>query len=182
MIEGQHGLLSGAFKAGDVLIAPLAGRKGSVECIIQKIVHDEDQVVAYCDDAAFIAIEGLDGVKAMVQEDSMIAEAITNPEPLYEGEGESRKMNVTPFQAACIACTFYEIATDVHGMLAGASKAAVKKKGEWHASNMSKGKGIAKKVARHALKGLSVIGCIRCLAGAANDAVNAIKDALDLDA
>ena len=82
MIEGQHGLLSGAFKAGDVLIAPLAGRKGSVECIIQKIVHDEDQVVAYCDDAAFIAVEGVDGVKAVVQEDSMIAETITNPEPM----------------------------------------------------------------------------------------------------
>ena len=83
--------LSEDLSAGDVLVSELVGGSGSVECIVQKAVRQDGQIIAACNDAVFMTMGS--GVKVIAQEDSLFVDAIVDPEHISAEEAERKLSN-----------------------------------------------------------------------------------------
>ena len=103
---------------------------------------------------------------------------------LYEGEGESRKMNISAWHVACFLCTLYDIVNaaepGVEIMKSGATQIGQKVAedftlGRW----MSGGLSLSKIGIWVASKAFSIVSCLMCLAGAATDIYNFAKELWD---
>ena len=73
------------------MVSELVGGSGSVECIVQKVVRQDGQIIAACNDAVFMTSGS--GVKVIAQEDSLFVDAIVDPAHISAEEAERKLSN-----------------------------------------------------------------------------------------